>query len=37
MEHIYQPSILNENEERTRSYVVNNLFFVAFLVEFLPL
>ncbi|PKU51229.1 hypothetical protein MHI04_09955 [Lysinibacillus sp. FSL K6-1151] len=30
MEHIYQPSILNENEERTRSYVVNNLFFVAF-------
>ncbi len=30
MEHIYQPSILNENEDRTRSYVVNNLFFVAF-------
>lgn len=31
MEHIYQPSLLNENEDRTRSYVVNNLFFVAFL------
>ncbi|QTB25056.1 hypothetical protein [Lysinibacillus sphaericus] len=30
MEHIYQPSLLNENEDRTRSYVVNNLFFVAF-------
>lgn len=30
MEHIYQPSILNENEDRTRSYVVNNLFFIAF-------
>ncbi|MBI6863776.1 hypothetical protein [Lysinibacillus fusiformis] len=30
MEHIYQHSLLNENEDRTRSYVVNNLFFVAF-------
>ncbi|MEK4170531.1 MULTISPECIES: hypothetical protein [unclassified Lysinibacillus] len=31
MENIYQPSLISENEDRTRSYNVNNLFFVAFL------
>ncbi|WP_369354117.1 hypothetical protein [Lysinibacillus capsici] len=30
MENIYQPSLINENEDRTRSYSVSHLFFFAF-------
>ena len=37
MENLYEPSLTNNEVDRTRSYEISNLFLLLHLVVFLPL